>query len=79
MSTALSHTSTYASEFVKFSVVKITALFTRITEFCYQASNAHKCSKEVERLMALSDDDLGKLGLARRDIASHAFRKWMQI
>ena len=42
-------------------------------------SPAARCAQEAERLFALSDAELAKLGLTRDRVIHHAFRQYLHI
>lgn len=56
----------------------IRAGFTRLVELFEDISNAHYLSSEIQRLMALSDDELARQGLQRQDIVHHVFDRTMR-
>ena len=58
-------------------VARIRAGLGELMEFFSTLSNAHQCSLEAQRLMALSDDQLARQGLRRDQIVQHAFRRIM--
>jgi hypothetical protein len=39
-------------------------------------SRAVRCARAAERLLALSDADLARLGLRREEVVSHVFRPY---
>jgi hypothetical protein len=41
------------------------------------ASDAMRCKREAERLLALSDAELATLGLTRDRVVQHAFRRYL--
>jgi hypothetical protein len=42
-------------------------------------SPAARCAEEAERLFALSDAELAKLGLTRDRVIHHAFRQYLHL
>jgi len=56
---------------------RIGAGFTAVMRFLCDLSNARRCAAEVERLMALPDTELARLGVKRDEIVSYAFRHHM--
>lgn len=47
----------------------------RFWEFALTHSAGARCAREAERLSALSDAELARIGLRREDIVRHAFRR----
>jgi len=64
-------------ETVEGGLARIGAGFAQLMGFFHTVSNAHRCSLEAQRLMALSDDQLARHGLKRDEIVQHAFRTVM--
>lgn len=56
---------------------RIGAGFAAVMRFLCDLSNAGRCAAQVERLMALPDAELNRLGLKRDEIVSYAFRNHM--
>jgi hypothetical protein len=54
------------------------ALANAYVKLC-QSSPAARCAEEAERLFALSDEDLAKLGLTRDRVIYHAFRRYLHL
>lgn len=52
----------------------IAGVFNRILDALISVSETNHRVREVERLQAMSDDQLAKRGLRREDIARHVFR-----
>jgi hypothetical protein len=48
-------------------------------EFAYQSSRMARMSAEVERLQALSDDQLARRGLSRDGIVRHVFGPYLHL
>jgi hypothetical protein len=44
-----------------------------------RASDAARCAREAERLLAKSDEELARLGLRRDEVVRHAFARFMYI
>jgi hypothetical protein len=47
----------------------------RVFDAVLEASPGMRCLREAERLSALPDSELARLGIARDDIVRHAFRR----
>jgi hypothetical protein len=58
-------------------LARIRAGFGEVMAFFHTLSNAHECSLEAQRLMALSDAELARHGLRRDQVVQHAFRRIM--
>jgi len=56
---------------------RIGAGLAAVMRFLCDLSNARRCAFEAERLMALPDAELKRLGLKRDEIVSYAFRNHM--
>ena len=56
------------------ALAKVRSAFGRVTGFLSTIAMARRCALETERLMALSDRELARLGLARGEIVQHVFR-----
>lgn len=57
---------------------RIASGFRQVVAFLDSVADAHRCSLEAQRLMALSDEQLAGHGLKREEIVHHAFRRVMQ-
>ena len=55
-------------------LVRAAATARAIGEALVQTNAGMRCSRKAERLQALSDADLAKLGIRRDQIVQHAFR-----
>ena len=58
-------------------LARIRAAFAAVMRFLGDLSNARRCAAQAERLMALSDSELARLGLKRDEIVAYAFRNHM--
>ncbi len=56
---------------------RIGAGFTMIFETLARTSRGARCAREAERLSALSDAQLARMGLKREDIIRHAFEPFI--
>ena len=54
-------------------------ILTRIAEILDRLAAAQSRAGEVERLNAMSDAELARMGLKREDIARHVFRDILYI
>ena len=79
MSTTYTGPTRTLGELSKTIFSKGRSISTEILEFMHRTSSAYQCSQEVERLMSLSDVELAKIDVKRRDIVSYAFRRYMHI
>lgn len=57
-------------------IVDWRAVLRSIGEFLRLLTMAGQVSREIERLQAMSDDQLAKRGLQREDIVRHAFERY---
>ena len=55
-------------------LAKVRSAFGRMSGFLSTIATARSCALETERLMALSDRELARLGLKRGEIVQHVFR-----
>ncbi len=55
----------------------ILAAARNVGAFLIDNSDAMRCRREAERLFALSDAELAKLGLTRDRIIHHAFARYL--
>jgi uncharacterized protein YjiS (DUF1127 family) len=53
---------------------KLRSAFCEVTSFLSAIAAARRSALEAERLMALSDRQLARLGLTRGEIVQHVFR-----
>jgi hypothetical protein len=56
------------------ALAKVRSAFGRVTGFLHIIATARRCALEAERLTALSDRELARLGLKRGEIVQHVFR-----
>ena len=49
------------------------AMFDGISAFFFSLTTAARMSQEIDRLLAMSDDDLASRGLRREDVVRHVF------
>jgi hypothetical protein len=61
----------------KTAFARIGAGSAAVMKFLCSLSNARHCAHEVERLMALSDDQLAQRGIKRDQIVQVAFRNYL--
>jgi hypothetical protein len=59
------------------ALARVAAGLAAIGRFIGDVSRARRCAAEVDRLMMLSDAELGRRGLARGEVVAYAFRKHM--
>jgi hypothetical protein len=52
---------------------RVRSAFGQLTGFLSALAEARRCALEAERLMALSDRQLARLGLKRGEIVQHVF------
>ena len=52
---------------------KIAAVFAEIGGFLVRVSEANSRVREMDRLNAMSDEELARMGLKREDIVLHVF------
>jgi hypothetical protein len=55
------------------------AKLMRVFEILAATSDAARCAREAERLLAKSDEELARLGLRRDEVVRHAFARFMYI
>ncbi|WP_204115436.1 DUF1127 domain-containing protein [Shimia biformata] len=55
----------------------LAAPFVAVGNFLVKLAEANSRVQKVERLNAMSDDELKKIGLRREDIVRHVFRDYM--
>ncbi|WP_439139036.1 hypothetical protein [Roseicyclus sp.] len=67
-------TQTYNSPiFVPRIAGSVTAFFANVAHAFAMATGAQARFDEIQRLQALSDDDLARIGLSRDDIVRHVY------
>jgi hypothetical protein len=58
----------------RMALAKVRSAFGQVTGYVQIIARARRCALEAERLTALSDRELARLGLKRGDIVQHVFR-----
>ena len=58
-------------------LVRAAAIVRAFGEVLVESNAGMRCSRKAERLQALSDADLAKLGIRRDQIVQHAFRGFL--